>query len=99
MKNTSDKTTREFSDLQKLLYIYCHCLFRRLLTLTFFRRYVFVEAALVIRGFAIRSFDYSRTRKQGKTMNNEGKNTVLAEIDGFGIHGPPRIARETCIPF
>ena len=29
-------------------------------------------------GFAIRSFDVSRTRKQGKTANMEGKSTVLA---------------------
>jgi hypothetical protein len=37
-----------------------------------------LQAALVIRGFAIRGFDYSRTRKQGKTANNEGKSTILA---------------------
>ena len=35
-----------------------------------------VHADLVIRGFATRGFDYSRTRKQGKTANNEGKNTI-----------------------
>ncbi len=32
-----------------------------------------LQAALVIRGFAIRGFDYSRTRKPGKTANNKGK--------------------------
>ena len=37
-----------------------------------------VQAALTIRGFAIRGFDYSRTRKQGKTANNVGKKQVLA---------------------
>ena len=37
-----------------------------------------VQAALVIRGFDIRGFDYSWTRKQGKTVNREGKSTVLA---------------------
>jgi hypothetical protein len=34
-----------------------------------------VQAALVIRGF-----DYSRTRKQGKTANNERNYTVFAEL-------------------
>jgi hypothetical protein len=29
-----------------------------------------VQAALVIRGIAIRSFDYLRVRKQGKTANS-----------------------------
>ena len=37
-----------------------------------------LQAALAIRGFAIRGFDYSRTRKQGKTVKSERKNTVLA---------------------
>jgi len=37
-----------------------------------------VQAALVIRSFAIRGFDYSRTKKQGKTADNKGKNTDLA---------------------
>ncbi len=37
-----------------------------------------VQAALVIRGFAIRGFDYSRTRKQVKTANSEGKKTISA---------------------
>ncbi len=37
-----------------------------------------VQAALVIRGFAIRGFDYSRTRKQGKIANSEGIKTILA---------------------
>ena len=32
-----------------------------------------IQAALVIRSFAIRGFDYLRTRKQGKTANNKGK--------------------------
>ena len=32
-----------------------------------------IQAALVICGFAIRGFDYLRTRKQGKTANSEGK--------------------------
>ncbi len=32
-----------------------------------------IQAVFVIRGFAISGFDYSRTRKQGKTGNNEGK--------------------------
>ena len=32
-----------------------------------------LQAALVIRGFAIRGFDYSRTRKQGKIANREEK--------------------------
>jgi len=35
-----------------------------------------VQLALVIRGFGICGFDYSRTRKQEKPANNEGKNTV-----------------------
>jgi len=39
---------------------------------------LYLQAALVIRGFAIRGFairgfDYSRTRKPGKTANNKGK--------------------------
>ena len=33
----------------------------------------FTQAALVICSFAIGGFDYSRTRKQGKTANNKGK--------------------------
>ena len=37
-----------------------------------------IQAALVIPGFAICGFDYSQTRKHGKTTNNEGKTTVLA---------------------
>ncbi len=45
-----------------------------------------VQAAFVIRGFAIlpfchfaiRGFDYSRTKKQGKTADNKGINTDLA---------------------
>ena len=37
-----------------------------------------IQAALIIRGFAIRGFDYSRTKKQGKTTDNKGKNTTLA---------------------
>ncbi len=32
-----------------------------------------VQAALVIRGFAILGFDYFQTRKQVKPANNEGK--------------------------
>ncbi len=40
--------------------------------------YSTLQAALVIRGFAIRSFDYSRTKKQGKIADNKGKNTDLA---------------------
>ncbi len=37
-----------------------------------------IRSALVIRGFAIHGFNYSRTRKQGKIANNEEKITVLA---------------------
>ncbi len=37
-----------------------------------------IQAALVIRGFAIRGFDYSRTKKQGKIADNKGNNTNLA---------------------
>ncbi len=36
-----------------------------------------LEVAGIIRSFAIIGFDYLQTRKQGKTTNNEGKNTVL----------------------
>jgi len=36
-----------------------------------------IQAALVIRGFAIHGFDYSRTKKQGKIADNKGKNTNL----------------------
>ncbi len=39
-----------------------------------------VQVALVIRGFAIRGFDYTRTIKQGKIANNEGKNTVSSQF-------------------
>ena len=40
-----------------------------------------VQAARIIRGFAIRGFDNnSRTKQQGKAANKEGKNTVLAQI-------------------
>ncbi len=31
-----------------------------------------IQAALVIRGFGIRGFDYSRVGKRGKTANSEG---------------------------
>ena len=41
------------------------------------------QAALVIFGFAIRSFDYLRTRKQGRPMNNEEYNTVLVSFRTF----------------
>ena len=37
-----------------------------------------IQAALVICAFAICGFDYLRPRKQGKTENNEGKNTFSA---------------------
>jgi hypothetical protein len=33
----------------------------------------FIQAALVISGFVIRNFGYSRIRKQRKTANDEGK--------------------------
>ena len=33
--------------------------------------HLWVQAALVIRGFGIRVFDYSRVRKQGKTTNSK----------------------------
>ena len=67
-----------------------------------------LQAALAIRGFAIRGFDYSRTRKQGKTANSEGKIQFKANFilkSGFCYsrtiisqeRNPPRIARETCI--
>ena len=34
---------------------------------------VIIQAAIVIHSFAIRDFDYSRTRKQGKITNNDVK--------------------------
>ncbi len=35
-----------------------------------------IQAALVICGFAIRGFDYSRTKKQGKTADNKEKTQI-----------------------
>ncbi len=39
-----------------------------------------IQAVLVIRRFAIRGFDYSRTVKHMKTANGEGKKTSYAEF-------------------
>ncbi len=45
-----------------------------------------LQAALVIRSFAFRSYYYLRTRKQGKPTNNEQSGSLIyAEIDAFGI--------------
>ena len=57
-----------------------------------------LQAALAIRGFAIRGFDYSRTRKIQFKANFILKSefcysrTVISQE-----RNPPRIARETCI--
>ncbi len=37
-----------------------------------------IQSALVISVFAVCGFDFLRTRKQGKTENNQGQNRVLA---------------------
>ena len=37
-----------------------------------------LQAALVIRGLGIRGFNYSQTRKQGKTANGEGNLIYLS---------------------
>ena len=35
-----------------------------------------IQVALIIRSFAIRGLDYSRTKKQGKTADNKGKTQI-----------------------